>query len=104
MAKKKTLTQREILGLLQKKQDTLKKYRVNNIRLFGSYAKGRQRLSSDIDFIVEFAEPSFDNFMNLVSYLEKLFGRKIDILTPKGVEGIRIKSVAKDIKRDVIYV
>ena len=31
--------------------------------------------NSDIDFLVEFEKPDFDNFMDLVFYLEKLFGR-----------------------------
>lgn len=81
----------------------LSKYKVKRIGLFGSYVAGKQGKGSDLDFLVEFKEPTFDNFMNLANYLEKLFGKKIDILTPKGVEGIRVKEVAEDIKKSVVY-
>lgn len=99
----KTLTKREILTLLHRNQNALDKYTVKKIGLFGSYAKGGQRERSDIDFVVEFKEPSFDNFMGLINHLEKLFGKKVDVLTPEGVEGIRIKEVAENIKKSVVY-
>ena len=104
MKHKKLLTHQEILRMLEMHKNVLERYNVKKIGLFGSYAAGRQSRQSDIDFVVEFSEPSFDNFMGLVSYLEKLFGKKIDVLTHEGVEGIRINSVAKSIKRSVIYV
>lgn len=104
MKQKRDLTREEIVRVLETHQDALKKYKVKKIGLFGSYATGKQKQRSDIDFVVEFSEPSFDNFMSLVDYLEKLFGKKIDVLTREGVEGIRVESVANDIKRSVIYV
>jgi len=39
----------------------------------------------------------------LVGFLEKLFGRKVDILTPDGIESIRIKHVKEEIKREIKY-
>ena len=42
--------------------------------------------------------------MDFVDYLENLFGRKVEVLTPIGVATIRIKEVAEDIKRIVLYV
>jgi len=42
--------------------------------------------------------------MGLADYLEGLFKRKVDILTPLGVESIRVKRVADEIKRRLIYV
>ncbi|MBI4455417.1 MAG: nucleotidyltransferase family protein [Acidobacteria bacterium] len=98
------LTTQQILRLLKRHNEELKQYSVKRIGLFGSYARGRQNQQSDIDFLVEFREPSFDNFMNLAAYLETLLGRKVDILTPDGVEGIRIKELAGEIKKSVVYV
>ncbi len=92
------------MTVLRQHQDILKKYKVRRIGLFGSYAKGKQNKRSDIDFLVEFEEPTFDNFMGLIKYLEKLFGKKVDILTPEGVESIRVKEIARNIKRNVVYV
>lgn len=103
MKTKKALTQREIVTLLQKHQDTLKKYKVKRIGLFGSYATGKYTKRSDIDFLVEFEHPTYDNFLSLINYLEKLYGRKVDILTPDGVESIRVKAIADNIKKSVVY-
>lgn len=105
MAQKKRndLTNKEIMLTLQKHRQILRKCNVKKIGLFGSYARGDQKKYSDIDFLVEFEKPDFDNFMDLAFYLEGLFGKKVDILTPEGVKSIRIKRIAEDIKRSVIY-
>ena len=100
----KSLTSRVIIAQLQKHHDGLNQFKVKRIGLFGSYAAGRQTQKSDVDFIVEFYEPTFDNFMGLVAFLEKLFKKKVDVLTPEGVDSIRIKSVAEDIQRSTVYV
>ena len=102
--KNKVLTSKEIISILNEKKNILERYTVKKIGLFGSFAKDKQDKNSDIDLIVEFGNPDLDNFMNLVDYLENLFGRKVEVLTPIGVETIRIKEVAEDIKRSVIYV
>ena len=98
-----SLTSRGIIAKLKKQNGALKQFSVRRIGLFGSYAAGRQTRKSDIDFVVDFAEPTFDNYMALIDFLEKLFGRKVDVLTPEGVESIRIKSVADDIRRNTVY-
>ena len=102
--KNKVLTSKEIISILNEKKNILERYTVKKIGLFGSFAKDKQDKNSDIDLIVEFGNPDLDNFMNLVDYLENLFGRRVEVLTPIGVDTIRIKEVAEDIKRSVIYV
>jgi uncharacterized protein len=102
--KKKVLTGKEIIRILNAKKSILDSYTVKKIGLFGSFAKDKQNKNSDIDLIVEFGNPDLDNFMDLVDYLENLFGRKVEVLTPIGVDTIRIKEVAEDIKRSVLYV
>ena len=104
MKTQKPLSRRQIIALLKKNQDVLKKYSVKKIGLFGSYATGRQTKASDIDVLVEFERPPLDNFMDLAFYLEDLFGRKVDLLTTTAVQHIRIKQLAEDIMRTVIYV
>ncbi len=97
------LTDKVILETLKKHKEILKKYGVKRIGLFGSFVRGEQKEHSDIDFLVEFEKPSFDNFMDLAFYLEDLFGKKVELLTPEGVRSIRIKKIAEDIKRSVVY-
>jgi predicted nucleotidyltransferase len=104
MRNAKPRTQRGILALLRAQRDTLRGYGVRRIGLFGSYTKGHPKATSDIDLLVEFAEASFDNFVNVTNHLEKLLGRKVDVLTPQGIQGIRVKEVAESIKRSIVYV
>ena len=90
--------------LKEHKQEIKAKYGVERIAVFGSCARGEQKEDSDVDLVVEFEKPSFDNFMELAFYLEELLGRNVDILTPDGIKGIRIKEIADDILRSTVYV
>lgn len=81
MKRKANLTRQQILRSLKERQEILRRYKVKRIGLFGSYATGKQSQKSDIDFLVDFVEPTFDNFMGLNSHLERLFRKKIDLIT-----------------------
>ena len=59
---------------------------------------------ADLDFLVDFERPTYDNFLGLSKDLERLFGRKVDILTPPGLESIRVKSIAQSIRKALAYV
>ena len=104
MKSKSLLTGRQILKTLQNQEALLKKYSVKRIGLFGSYAKGLPKDNSDIDFLVEFEHSTYDNFLGLILELEKLFGRKVEVLTPDGVDSIRVDEVAQSIRDSVVYV
>ncbi len=77
---------------------------IKRIGIFGSVAKQSEREESDIDLIVEFDRPIGLKFMSFAEYMEKLFGRKVDILTKDGIRNIRVKRVSTDIEKDIIYV
>jgi len=79
------------------KNEIKTKYDVKRIGIFGSYAKGQQNEESDIDVLVEFGKPTFDNFMELAFYLEDLFGKKVDLLTPKSLSPYMRPSVEKEV-------
>jgi predicted nucleotidyltransferase len=79
-------------------------YGVRKIGLFGSYAKGTPAQGSDIDIFVEFERPIGLKFIEFAEYLEGLLGKSVDILTPVGVETIRIERVARNIKESIVYV
>jgi len=57
-----------------------------------------------VDIIVEFEHPIGFKFFELVEYLEQLLGRKVDVLTPAGLQGIRVTRVAQDITESIVYV
>jgi len=100
---RKALTKDEILDAIRRRRDILLKYKVREIGLFGSFVRGEQVNRSDIDLVVDFEEPSIENYMGLSSFLENLFGRKVEILTPAGVDSIRINHVKEEIKRSIVY-
>ena len=79
-------------------------YSVKRIGLFGSFARGTGGQDSDIDIVVEFERPVGFKFVQLVEYLESLLGRDVDLLTPAGIEGIRVEGVAREINSSVVYV
>jgi len=79
--KNKHFTAKGIIAALEKHNRILKKYSVKRIGLFGSYARGEQKPESDIDFLVDFEEPAFDNFMELAFFLEGLFKKRVELVT-----------------------
>ena len=94
----KKLTASEIMRLIKSHKKMLAECNVKRIGLFGSYARGEQKQNSDIDFLVEFKKPSFDSFMDLAFGLEKLFGKKVELIT-KGSLSPHIRPyVEKEIK------
>ena len=56
-------------------------YFISRIGYFGSYSTGDQTEESDIDILVEFSKPIGWKFFTLESYLEKVLGKKIDLVT-----------------------
>ncbi len=80
-------TKSDLLALVHGHQDELKSFGVKRLGVFGSFVRSEQHDTSDVDVLVEF-EPglkTFDNFMHLAFYLEDLFGRSVDLLTPESL-------------------
>ncbi|MDD5473843.1 MAG: nucleotidyltransferase family protein [Candidatus Methanoperedens sp.] len=99
------LSKEEIITILKKELPYLRDiFGVKRIGLFGSSAKGIQREDSDVDLVVEFEKPIGLKFIELSDYIENVLGKKVDILTPVGIKSIRVKKVAEDIKKNIVYV
>jgi predicted nucleotidyltransferase len=57
-----------------------------SVRVFGSVARGEADSDSDIDFLVELEEGrSLFDLGGLLMDLQELLGRKVDVVTPKGL-------------------
>ena len=82
----KTLTQ--IKQVIKKyKKEIIDKYYVKEIAVFGSYVRGEQKKKSDLDILVEFKRPiGLFEFIDLESYLKKIIGIKIDLVSKKGLK------------------
>ena len=65
---------------------TLRKYGVKRIGLFGSYVRGTATAESDIDFLVELERLTFDDYMGLALFLEDLFKKEVDLVTPTSIK------------------
>jgi uncharacterized protein len=68
-----------------------KKHQIIEFSLFGSVLRPDFRPDSDIDVMVTFdphAHPTLLTLGGMEIELEDLFGRKVDLLTRRGVEGM----------------
>jgi uncharacterized protein len=95
---RRPLTRSEIIRRIEASESTLRRFDVKRIGLFGSFADNRQRKGSDVDLLVEFTHPTFDNFMALSAFLERLFKRKVDLLTPEGLSPYMRPAVEKAVQ------
>jgi len=77
------LTREKILDMIKKSREQLDSLGVVSIGLFGSFAKGQADKNSDVDILVDFdpAKKNYDNFYDTCCLLEKLFKRKVDVVT-----------------------
>ncbi|MCR9171407.1 MAG: nucleotidyltransferase domain-containing protein [bacterium] len=73
----------------QELQQLCEKYDIKTMYVFGSAATGNFNESSDIDILISFKEIPFekytDNYFELHEALEKLFSRKVDLLTERSL-------------------
>lgn len=93
----------EIKEILQKHKDEIReRYKVEIIGIFGSYARGEQKETSDVDILVEPVEPVGLKFFELWDYIEDILGIKVDLLT---LYSLQQKSLLwESVKEDLIYV
>jgi uncharacterized protein len=70
----------EIFQTLKPHQEKLRALGVRKLGVFGSYARGESKETSDLDFLVELEQETFDSYMNLKAFLEDLFGAEVDLV------------------------
>lgn len=95
-------TKTDLFSRVADQQQHLRRFGVQRLGVFGSFVREQQQETSDIDVLVEFApgHKTFDNFMHLAFYLEDLFGRNVDLLTPESLSPY----LGPQILREVEYV
>lgn len=98
LQKSKKMTAAQIIRTLETHKGELKRHGVKKLGLFGSVATGKQTPKSDLDFLVVFQRPTFDNYMELKFLLEKLFKRKADLVVEDS-----LKPQLRHIKRQALY-
>lgn len=83
MRAKEIETKEKVLELIRSNQDKIRSYGVRQLGLFGSFVRSEQKPESDIDLLVEFEQDkkSFDNFIQLVFFLEEILERRVELIT-----------------------
>ncbi len=99
------MTKETIIEVLREKHPYLaSEYGVKRIGVFGSYARDLATETSDVDLVVEFEHPIGFRFIEFAEYLEGLLGKSVDVLTPGGIQGIRVERIAQSIQESIVYV
>lgn len=95
----KQTSRESILNILSSHRGELRNLGVRKLGLFGSHLHGTARPDSDIDLIVHFARPSFDDYMDTKFFLEEMFGRKVDLVTEAA-----LKPAVRHVRDEAVYV
>jgi hypothetical protein len=97
------MTRTEIVDFLKQHKDEMRQtYGVQEIALFGSYARQSAREDSDIDIAVELDDDkkTLTNFFGLKRFLEEHLGKRIDL----GIKSAMKPVVRKAAQEDMLYV
>ncbi len=78
----KMFTKEELFRSILEGREQIRKYGVKRIGLFGSFVRDEQKERSNVDVLVEFEEgmKTFDNYMELKFFLERLLGCRVDLV------------------------
>jgi len=80
-----------------KNENLLKKYNLDKIGVFGSFARGEKN-PKDIDFYIDADDCDLKSLIYLRDDLEKLTGKKIDLMIKKYANPIILYNAKKDMK------
>ncbi|MBS3802808.1 MAG: nucleotidyltransferase domain-containing protein [Candidatus Thermoplasmatota archaeon] len=82
------LTRERIFQIIHEHKDQIDQFGVKRIGLFGSFVNETNTYDSDVDLLVEFekGKKSFDNYMDLKFFLERLFQRDVDLVIKDSVK------------------
>ena len=100
-----------MIAMLAEKTSALaglcRRFKVKRLYLFGSAARGEFRPeASDLDFFVALDESSpaeyTENYFGLAHELERLFGRRVDLVTERSVRNPYFRQVL-EATRQLVY-
>ncbi len=93
-------TKEEILQfLINNKVFLREKFHLKKIGLFGSFARGEQKQTSDVDILIELEENTkniFDLEWDLSKLLKKQFNRDVDLVHEKSIRSYFRPYILKD--------
>ncbi len=81
------------------KPELERRFGLRRIGVFGSVARGEEGAGSDVDILVELAEPIGWELLDLQERLEEVLGRRVDLVT---VGALR-EEMSASIMREVVF-
>ena len=87
----------DVITALGENRETITGFGVRSIGLFGSCARGEESATSDLDFLVEFEEKTFDAYMGLKEFLENLFGCRVDLVLEDTIKPRLRESIMREV-------
>ncbi|HBI15626.1 MAG TPA: nucleotidyltransferase [Desulfobulbaceae bacterium] len=94
----------QLIEILRRDREVLlqiaSRYHAENVRLFGSVARGEDRPGSDIDFLVDFKPGAslFDQIA-LIDALSERLGHKVDVVSSRGLNPHLSQRILQDAVR-----
>ena len=85
---------------MKQRRSDMSRFGVKEIGVFGSFARGDQRPDSDVDVLVDLERHTWDDYVNLLDYLEELFGRKVDLVMKNTIKQV----IRKRVLNETVYV
>ena len=78
----------EIKDILRDHEEFVRQqFRVTEMRIFGSYARGEQTEESDLDILISYDNaPTLWMLFELRDYLSQRLGMPVDVVTDKGLK------------------
>ena len=94
------LSKDKILSVLKNNKPALQNLGVEEIGLFGSYAKNEANLKSDIDIFTKLNKTDYRTILNVLLFLESKLPAKIDLI----YHGPHLRTFfLQTLEREVIY-
>lgn len=91
--------------IFKKVTSILKRYGAKEINIFGSYARGEEKKTSDLDIIVEFSErKSLFDIVGIEQELSEALGIRVDLLTEKSISPYLIDRIKMECITPVIEI
>jgi predicted nucleotidyltransferase len=96
------LNRQQIITILARRKDLLRRFSVKNIYLFGSSSRNKATSTSDVDLLVEFdqnARVGLFQFCQLRRELSQVLKCDVDLVTPDGLH----KELKADILKEAVH-
>jgi uncharacterized protein len=76
----------EIQKRLRAHREAIESCGVENLQLFGSWARDEGHSASDVDFLVSFNQKSYENYFKLRELLQEILERPVDLVTTEALK------------------